>query len=241
MKLAVTAMLLIGWTFAADSSALERRVASLKAEAIRAENAGKLSVAENKWLSAISASSALPPDKFRLKADLMAELANLYQRQNQESKVDAVYLDRLRFLEAQQKLREEPVLEIGIALFAIQSRYEARRNFRDGRDYMERAKAFYENCKETFPALRSVCDRRLADVEGLHGSALFLQKSFDEAIPFLQAVIARDDSSVRPEVLYAALMAYGSILVDRKEMQAAWPLVARAGRIKAANPGVFPQ
>ena len=37
------------------------------------------------------------------------------------------------------------------------------------------------------------------------GSELFLPKSFDAAVPLLQAVIAREDSGVLPAGLHAAL------------------------------------
>jgi hypothetical protein len=106
---------------------------------------------------------------------------------------------------------------------------------------LEKGRAFYETCKSSFPRLRPVCDRGLADMEGLHGSELFLQKRYDEAIPFLDAVNSRQDSEVRPEVLYAALMARAQILFDQHELATAKPLVDRALRISAANPTHFPQ
>ena len=69
---------------------------------------------------------------------------------------------------------------------------------------MERARRFFEQCK-AFPETRNICDRRQADVEGLHGSLLVLKRRLDEAAPFLQAVIDRRDSSVRKEIMISAL------------------------------------
>jgi hypothetical protein len=106
---------------------------------------------------------------------------------------------------------------------------------------MERSKAFYTSCESRFSDLKAICNRRLADVEGVHGSELFLQKRFDAAIPFLKAVADRQDSEVRPETLYASLMAYAQIMVNRDQSMAAQPLIERALKIKASNPASFPK
>ena len=109
---------------------------------------------------------------------------------------ESVYKERLAILLAHQEPSGRPDLDIGIALFDLQSVLDAANLSSEARDaealsYVERARSFYEQCKERFPDLVKTCDRRLADVEGTHGTVLALKKHFDEALPFLKSVTDR--------------------------------------------------
>jgi hypothetical protein len=153
-------------------------------------------------------------------------------------KAEAVYKERLDILVANQKAGTRPDLDIGIALFELQSELsDPIDTLKDADEtaYMEQARRFYEQCKAGFPDLRSICDRRLADVEGLHGSLLTLKKRFDEAIPFLKAVTDRPDSGVRKEVLTGALKGYATILILQGRAAEAVPFVQRAQRLETVQ------
>lgn len=218
----------------------ESRISVLRTEAASAEKDGQFAVAEEKLNKALRESATLSASLFHVKTDLLRDLGLLYSRQNKNSEAESAFKLRLDSLSAHQTHSQIPDLDIGIALFDLQAIYEGTARNQEAQEYFKRASTFYETCKEHFPSLRAVCDRRLADVESLHGSELFLQKRFDAAVPFLQAAIAREDSGVRPEVLHAALSAYAQILVSKGDTAAARPLIERALRISAAHPELFP-
>jgi TonB family protein len=217
----------------------ESRIASLRASAADSMKAGQFALAEDKLNAALKECATLPAGLFHIKSDVLKDFGRLYDAEKKTDKAEAVYRSRLDLLTAGNKDGQAPDLDVGIALFDLLSLYEVAGRSMEALGYFERARSFYDNCKRGFPELRAVCDRRLADVEGLHGSVLFLQKRFDLAIPFLEAVIAREDSGVRPEVLHAALSAYAQILISRGDTATAQPLIARALRISAANPSLF--
>jgi tetratricopeptide (TPR) repeat protein len=241
MGIVIAFFLLTVPAFAAEYASVQDKIASLQDRAAKAVQTGQFAAAEEELNEALQACAALPAGSYRVRADVLRGLAELYAKQNKPDKAEWAYKSRVDFLNAQKADGKQPILEIGIALFDLQSLYEATARNEEAREYMERARTFYENCKNGSPDLKAVCDRRLADVEGLHGSELFLQKRYDEAIPFLRAVVDRQDFGVRPEVLYASLAAYSQILANRGQWIVALPLIARARRIKASNPANFPK
>lgn len=225
---------------AADDNSLQDKISLLRREAASAVKDGRLVSAEEKLNAALRECDALPPSLFRIKTDLLRDLGGVYSKEKRIDKAESVYKLRLDALTAQQKDGQTPDLDIGFALFDLQSVYEVTARAPEAQAYFERARTFYEDCKAGFPGLRARCDHYLADAEALHGSVLFLQKRFDAAIPFLQAVVAREDSQVRPEVMTAALTAYAQILISRGDTAAAQPLIARVMQIRAAHPSRFP-
>jgi hypothetical protein len=124
-------------------------------------------------------------------------------------------------------------------LFDLQSTIELSTltNAREGEglESFEKARAFYETCKAEFPDMKAVCDRRLADVEGLHGSVLLLKKRNDEAAPFLKAVTDRPDSGVREEVMTAALKGYATILISQGRTADAKVIVERVRQLESGQ------
>jgi len=221
------------------SAGTQSGILSLRMEATKASQSGQLAAAEEKLKEALGECDALLPDSYQLKTDLLRDLGNLYSSEKQLDKAESAYKMRLEILGAQQKEGQTPILDIGIALFDLQTIYEVRGPSSEAQSYMTQAVMFYTTCMNSFPELRSVCDRRLADVQGLHGSELFLQKRYDEAIPYLDAVIARGDNEVRPEVLSAALTARSKIFLTSNEPAKAQALALRAIQIRAANPTHF--
>lgn len=148
--------------------------------------------------------------------------------------------ERLRLLRSFVRQEQSPDLDIGIALFDLQSVLEGSSTQnpgyeREGEEYFKQSKRFYDSCKAGFPALAALCDRRLADAEGLHGSVLYLKKRYAQAVPFLRAVIDRPDTGVRREVLTAALKAYAMILISSGKYQDARPFAERAQRLEAGH------
>ena len=62
-------------------------------------------------------------------------------------------------------------LDLGIALFDLQSFYESIVQDRQAKSMMQQAVSFYNTCKADIK-LYKVCDRRLADVQSLYGDYL---------------------------------------------------------------------
>jgi hypothetical protein len=83
--------------------------------------------------------------------------------------------------------------------------------------------------------MKALCDHRLADVEGLHGSLLLLKKRNDEAAPFLKAVTDRPDSGVRKVVMTAALKGYPTILISQGRIADAKVLVERVQKLESGQ------
>jgi hypothetical protein len=75
------------------------------------------------------------------------------------------------------------------------------------------------------------CDIRLADVEGVHGAALAVKKHFDQALPFLKAVIDRGDTGVRRETMIGALNGYALVLISKGQSAEAQEFIDRAKRL----------
>lgn len=224
--------------FAADPQAIQMKVNALVRAADQAASSSRNSEAEEGYKTAIVQCGLLPPDKYHCKTDVLWKLARFYEHFKEYTKMEVAYKERLEILSSKQKAASRPDLDLGIALFDLQSALEglslqdASREA-EGFAYMEQAKAFYEKCKIGFPDMRGVCDRRLADVEGMHGSILTVKKRFEEAAPFLKAVIDRPDSGVRTEILVAALKGHATALIVQGKSAEAQEFIQRAQRLEA--------
>jgi hypothetical protein len=222
----------LGTTFGADLEAIQKKAIALLNSADQALASNHNSEAEEGYKAAIVQCDLLPPEKYHCKTDVQWKLGRFYSHVNDRLNGEATYKQRLDILVAHQKAGARPDLDIGIALFELQSELSNPTDTSRDADetaYMEQARTFYEQCKAGFPDLRNICDRRLADVEGLHGSLLTLKRRFDEAVPFLKAVTDRPDSGVRKEVLTGALKGYATILVLQGKTAEAVPCKERSG------------
>jgi tetratricopeptide (TPR) repeat protein len=219
----------------ADPEAVQRKVTALTEAADRALASGKLSEAEEGYKSAIRECDSLPPSKYHCKTDELRKLGNLYSRLKDPVRAESVLKQRLAILIANHAPSVRPDVDIGIALFELMALIDAdsTTTARDAEaaNYMERARTFYEQCKAGFPDLYDVCDIRLADVEGIHGAALAVKKRFDDALPFLKAVVDRGDAGARRETMIAALNGYALILISRGQSVEAQEFVDRAKRL----------
>ena len=229
-------LLTLATAFGADSEATQKKVTALVQMADQAMAANQNSEAEELYKAAVVQCGFLPPAQYHCKTGVLWSLGKLYSHINDRVKSEATYKERLGILVANQKSGIQPDLDIGIALFDLQSvSSDPNDTSRDADEnaYMEHARAFYEQCKSGFPDLRRICDRRLADVEGLHGSLLTLKKRFDEATPFLKAVIDRPDSGVRKDIMVSALQARATALIVQGRAAEAQELIQRARRLQA--------
>jgi tetratricopeptide (TPR) repeat protein len=226
--------------FGAGPEAIERNATALVQQADQAAASSKFAAAEEAYKAAIQQCDLLPPDKYHCKTDVLRKVGNFFSRTEDAGKAEAAYKERLDVLMAHEKPGERPDLDIGIALFDLLALnvYELFKG--PGREseeaaYFEGARSFYEDCKAGFIDLNAACDRRLAYVETLHGSMLFVTKNFDAAIPLLKAVVDRPDSGVRQEHLTAALRAYATILISKGQNAEAQALMERVRRLESGQ------
>lgn len=232
-------LLILPLAFGADPEVAQRNATALIRKADQALAANRIEEAEGAYKAAIEQCDLLPPDKYHCKTDVQWKLGRLYGKVGDVAKAEAVYKSRVTVLEAHQEVGERPDLDLGIALFDLESVVEGG-NLKstdrdaDGLESFERARTFYEHCKADFPDLNATCDHRLADVEGFHGSVLLLKRKFDAAAPFLKSVVDRPDSVVRREVLTAALRGYATILISRGQPADAQALMERVRRLESA-------
>lgn len=238
-KSAFMLLLAFGPCFGADPEAIRDKVTAMVKTADQAAASGQSAEAENGYKAAIAQCDLLPPAWYHCKADVLRSLGVFYGRSKDNSKEEATYKERLDILVSNQKDPVKfPDLEIGNTLFDLQSLIEAGNltnadREADGLSYVKQAQQFYEHGK-TIEGLQKTCDRRLADVDGLHGSVLLLKQRFDEAERFLKAVVARTDSGVRKEVLTAALKGYATILIKQGKTSEAQELMQRVQRLEAS-------
>ncbi len=227
-------MITLQAAFGADSTTIQRQVTSFVQRGDQALATGQDGDAEDAYKAALNQCGLLAD--YHCTTDVLRKLGRSYDHFGRKLQAGAVYKQIVNILVARQVPGGRPDLAMGIALFDLQSLFSnAADTTRDADElaYMDQARTFYEQCMG-FPDLRAVCDRRLADVEGLHGSLYTLKRRFDEAAPFLKAVIARPDAGVRQEVLVAALKAYATILIIEGRAAEAQPFLQRAQRLETA-------
>jgi len=236
MKWLVTLPILAS-AFGADPGTIQQRATALVERADQSAKLGQNAEAEEGYKAAIRECDAMPPDQYHCKTGVLWSLGHFYSRVKDRERAEATYKERLEVLLANQIAGKRPDLDVGIAFFDLQSilsnPFDTSRDADESR-YMKQARAFYESCKASFPDLREICDRRQVDVEGMHGSLLFLRKRFDEAAPFLKAVTDRPDSGVRKEIMTAALKAQATILISKGQAAEAQGLMDRVRRLEAA-------
>ncbi len=99
--------------------------------------------------------------------------------------------------------------------------------------------AFYKRCISAAKHAE-LCNRRMADVEGMMGSILFNAKRFGESEPWFESVVAREDENVRPQIMLTSLRAYSKILMEKGKVEHATQMVQRAIAFERNHPGATP-
>ena len=215
-----------------DKTALLLREQTLLTTAKQQESVGDLHGAELTYLNARQLARQLSPDSYHVETDVLAQLANVYAKEKEFVLAEKTYKERLDILLRHQR---DTDLDVGTALFDLQSFYDRTGRLEEATAMMGRAIIFYQRCKER-ASLSGVCDRRLAEVQGLYGAYLFEHNHPAAAEPYLMAVADRPDSGVRPEVLEAALVALDAISVKKANMDEARRFGNRAIRLRAQVP-----
>ena len=221
-------------SFAADPRLTRQQVRNLTTHAQKAIAAKDFEPARLTLEEALRLCRSLPPNEYKCVTDVQYHLSRLYQYMNDRSKSEAFAIARLDLLTKNQLASGPPDLDIGVALFELQTLYSQPGNAMLERLYAERGIQFYQRCILGFPAYRDACDRSLAGVEALHASALFVAKRYAEAAPFVLSVVARPDSGVQKEFLVAALRIHISLLLTQGKIVDASPFQQRLLRLETA-------
>jgi len=232
------ALLTIHPAWGIDNQAIQRIIDDILRQADQAASSNRNAEAEQGYKAALGHCDLQSPSMYHCKTNVLWRLGRFYSHAKDGLKAEAIYKERLDILLSHQEAGARPDLDIGIALLDLQSVLSNPNDTSRDMDetaYMVQGRQFYENCKAGFPDLRNTCDRRLADVEGLHGSLLTLKKRFDEAAPFLKAVIDRPDSGVRKDVMVAALNAHATGLISHGKAAEAQEFIQRAKRLEATQ------
>jgi len=196
------------------------------------EQVKNLQKADEEYTKALSLARKLPQGSYRKILEAITNLSNIRQQEGKLDDVEQLQLERVHILQ-QHPDTEEHLL--GLALFDLETFYAAQRKFDKAVETAKKASAYYHDCKTSHPEA-TVCDRRLADVQGILGSAYFVAQQNTEAEPWLRSVVARKDDEVRPLVMLASLTALTKILADRGDMEEAKRFAERAQQFKAKYP-----
>jgi tetratricopeptide (TPR) repeat protein len=146
---------------AADDTSWQSRVARLRSEAAEASKGKQYALAEDKLNAALREAETSAATQFHIKADLLGDLGNLYASQRKLDKAESAYKLQVDTLSTNQ-LSKRPEIDIGFALFHLQSLYDGTGRPGQAAGYVERARTFYQNCEKGFPSLRAVCVRGAA-------------------------------------------------------------------------------
>lgn len=181
----------------------------------------------------------LPDRFFQIKANALKKLAEVRDYERNYEAAGALLEKRVVLL---NKNSQAVGLDLGIAFFDLETHYIMAQHLDDALRVATSAVAFYKNCLGINDAsLLATCDRRMADVEGMMGSGLFLAKRYDEAEPWFEKVVARDAEKVRPEVMLASLRAYSMILFRKGEVMRSAQFARRAEAFGDKHPDVKSQ
>jgi tetratricopeptide (TPR) repeat protein len=191
-----------------------------------------LAAAEQEYSKAVAYSRQLPDRFYPELGESLARLSMTYELEHKNELAKQSLDQRVQLLQNHPDTNQHL---LGIALFDLESFYAAQPNLEQALATANRATAYYEKCK-TEPRETSLCDRRLADVQGLMGATYFLAKDYDRAEPWLRSVVARKDDQVRPSVMLISITALAKLPMDRGDMDEAKQLAVRAHYFKEKYP-----
>jgi len=217
---------------AAQDAGLVERQQAANEKANAAEKAGDMAGAERLFLQAVEISRQLSAEQAVARDDALSALWNFYSRQGRQADADRVLQERTAAVDRLSPARA------GLVWFDVESNYAARREIDKARAAADRAGAIYRDCIRQGGAEAKTCDRRLADVQGIMGSALFNAKQDEAAEPWFKAVVDRPDDAVRPEIMLISLRAYAKLLYERGEVQEGAKVAVRSLRFEEQHPGV---
>lgn len=191
--------------------------------------------ARTHYREAVELSRQLPGELYRLRAEALKKLAEVYDYEKHFSSGEALLKERLGILE------QHPAsagIEVGLALCDLVTHYGMTQEVDKAVDAARRGVIFYKRCISTGKNT-DLCNRRLADVEGMVGAILFKANRFSESEPWFESVVSRADESVRPQIMLASLRGYAKVLRDKGESERASRLEERANAFERNHPGVF--
>lgn len=192
-----------------------------------------LGAASNDYGKAVNLSRPLPDRYCLLKAEALQKLADVLNAEKKSEQAEVLLKERVTVLE---QVPETAGLQLGLALFDLESQYGGTQQVDKAADTAVRAVGFYQKCIATGDESGRVCDRRLADVQGLMGCVFFLAGRFSESEPWLQSVIARDDDQVRPEVMLVSLQAYTKLMFQNGKILESARIAHRAEEFRRKHP-----
>lgn len=232
LRLLIVLLFLTGTVRAADPRLTRQQVRNLIAHAQKTVAAKDLEPARITLEEALRLCHTLPPNEYKCITDVQWHLSRLYQLRNDFPKSEAIALARLELLTRNQLAAGPPDLDIGVALFELQTLYSLPDNAMLERIYANRGLQFYQRCISGYSAYRDACDRSLAAVEALHASTLFVAKKYAEAAPYVLSVVARPDTGVQKEFLIATLRIHITLLLAAGKVIDAAPFQQRLLRLE---------
>ncbi|HEY3743588.1 MAG TPA: tetratricopeptide repeat protein [Bryobacteraceae bacterium] len=191
-----------------------------------------LSAARTHFASAVALAKSLPEGYLKQRSDALKKLAEVHDAQHHPDEAEPLLKERISILE---RSSSSSGLMAGIAWFDLETHYAMAGQLDESVESAQRATAFYL-AHMTDPKQSKTCDRRLADVEGMVGVALFRARRFAESEPWIKKVVSREDRSVRPLIMIGALQAWAFLLEGRGKPEGAALAKARASRLETQMP-----
>jgi tetratricopeptide (TPR) repeat protein len=193
--------------------------------------------AEELYRRSLLLTDQLAADQDNVRAAVFKNLAGIDDALGKRDSATDLLLERVNLLERHPEDGIDAT-DVGVALFDLLGRYALAHELEKAENVANRAVGFYQNCGR-LQAQSPKCDRGLADVQGLMGSAYIIDGRWDLAESWIQSVVERRDDEVRGEVLVVAFRAYIKILADRGESELAAAVFRRALAYEREHPDVL--
>jgi tetratricopeptide (TPR) repeat protein len=234
IHLAVTVSLMLPLPCAiGQNNQLITRVTAASAAASQAAAKGDTVGAERLYREALQLSRQLEKKSYIRKSNLLKSVADFYSSESKPAEAQPLLEERVALL---LEYPTPPSLELGLALFDLQSYFGATQQLERAEETANRAVEFYRTCFEKSETSQ-ICDRRMADVQTIMASIFFSARMFERSEPWLKRVVDRPDENVRPEFMLMAIRAYAKILEAKGEATESQKLLTRAAEFQKRHPG----